>query len=512
MGATLTTLMGTGCAPASPASEATGGEASPAGVDPASIIETVECDIVVAGSGTAGTFAAVRAAELGATVLWLERLAERGGTSTYTEGIGVIDSQLMKNAQKDPRKDELFHKFMDSQNWAVSAEILDTYIDGNGPAIDWALGHGAQLAYMPLSDDTYWGGVCFDDQGKFLHMGEGLLSCLWTAGDALPNLELRMSTRLVGLIHEDGKVVGAYAETDGGVIEVRAKAVMLATGGFCGNEEMASDLANVRAGEVTFFGLEGREGDGIKAALQIGAQLHAKEALMYTFGCIKGTTSFDDIVNATFAWNPLVAINQDGRRFANEGFCATSNTANRSLAIRQQKAAWCIADQAHVQAYLDMGQLDYVTGVTQGDLAASLESLPAICKADTLEELALLIGVDADALVASVEAYNAIADGAEDVRFGLDPELAIPVKKAPFYAAQLVASAYSTEGGLLTNASMQVLDANGEPIEGLYALGNDNGSIIGTNYPMHVLGGTAQGWAATGGYLAAHHATQTPLP
>ena len=59
---------------------------------------------------------------------------------------------------------------------------------------------------------------------------------------------------------------------------------------------------------------------------------------------------------------------------------------------------------------------------------------------------------------------------------------------------------------------MQVLDANGEPIEGLYALGNDNGSIIGTNYPMHVLGGTAQGWAATGGYLAAHHATQTPLP
>ena len=56
------------------------------------------------------------------------------------------------------------------------------------------------------------------------------------------------------------------------------------------------------------------------------------------------------------------------------------------------------------------------------------------------------------------------------------------------------------------------LDANGEPIEGLYALGNDNGSIIGTNYPMHVLGGTAQGWAATGGYLAAHHATQTPLP
>lgn len=504
-----------GCAPA--ASGAMAGEELPTAgsqqpsysklmaVNEEDVSETIDVDVVVVGSGTGGTFAAVRAAEQGARVLWLEKRSELGGTSVLTEGIAAVDSSLMKEAKADPRKGELFQLFMDSQDWGAIPEVVDAYLDNNGAAIDWALGHGAECIYSPVSPDTYWGGVCFDAQGNFLHIGEGILEPLWSFGDTLENLEVRTETPAVNLIIEDGKTAGVYAQaSDGTLIRANAKAVVLASGGFCSNDEMVERYLNIAPGAVKFYGMEGRDGDGVNMALAAGSPMHGATAAMYTFGAVDGASSFHDIVNATFGWGSLLSVNQDGRRFFNEGINLGSDTARRNIALRTQRASYTIADDAYVQEYIALGEIDFVTGKTVGDLKENIDAYESIVRADSLADLAASIGVDPATLEASVEEYNAIASGTTDDRFGLTAEQVVPVLKAPFYAARMVPSSYATEGGATTNAAMQVLGAEGQVIEGLYAVGNDNGSIINTYYPMHVLGGTAQGFAATGGFVAAN--------
>lgn len=471
------------------------------------VVETIECDILVAGSGTAGTFAAVRAAEQGANVLWLEKLGVKGGTSAHTEGICVVGSSLMLNADVDLRMDELWHSYMEVQNWGVPSNVLKAYFENDALAIDWAIEHGAEVIYSPVSDDTYWGGVCITPEGAFKPIGEGILSHLWEYGDTMPNLEFRSDTPVEDLIVENDSVVGAFAKGANGYIKVTAKAVILATGGFANSDEYLDRYVNILPEEVLFYGLEGRDGDGVRMALSLGAHLHAPSALMYTSGSVKGSTSMPDIVNATFAWPSLLQVNQNGERFVNEGFCATNNTAARNIALRQQETSWAIADAPHVDAYIEMGVFDFFTGVTEGNLAQEIDSYDTIVKANSIEELASLMNVDAKALQESVDAYNGVANGSPDLKFGLKPDQVIPLLQPPFYAAQLCPSAYATEGGPLTNESMQVLRVDNTPIEGLYAIGNDNGSVLFTNYPMHVLGGTAQGWAAASGFAAAKHAT-----
>ena len=165
-----------------------------------------------------------------------------GGTSAITEGIATIDGINMRNAQIDPMKDKLYHDFMESQNWGAVPEVLKAYIDSNGPATDWAIEHGIRMAYAPVSPDTYWGGVCFSDDGSFLHMGDGMLQYLWDFGETMGNLDLRLSTPAKSLIMDDGEAVGVIADGAKGPIRVNAKAVILATGGFSDNAELADAM------------------------------------------------------------------------------------------------------------------------------------------------------------------------------------------------------------------------------------------------------------------------------
>lgn len=474
----------------------------------ANVVETVDVDVVVVGSGTAGTYAAVRAAENGANVLWLEQNQVRGGTSAITEGIATIGGYAMREQGLDLKLDQLYHDFMEFQSWGASPEVLSMYLTNNGPATDWAIDHGAKLQYSPMSEDTYWGSVCFDDEGNFLHMGEGMLQPLWDYGDTMSNLELRTGVTASDLVMQDGTVTGLLAEGGKGTIQVNAKAVVLATGGFADNPDMMKQYVGAEEGEIVIVGMGGRMGTGVKMGLSAGGRMHGQSAMMYTFGAVEGASGFNDIVNMVFCWDATLSVNEKGERFFNEAATVNDRTDFRNLSVRNQKTAWAVADAPYVNGIAEMGQVDYVTGKTEGDLMQEIESYDSIVSAQTLDELAEKMGVPADALKASVEHYNAIADGEPDPRFGLTGEFAIPVLEAPYYAAKIVPSAYGTEGGPLTNDKMQVLsDETGEPIPGLYVVGSDNGSMYHTNYPMHIVGGTAQGFAAASGFVAANTIT-----
>ena len=177
--------------------------------------------------------------------------------------------------------------------------------------------------------------------------------------------------------------------------------------------------------------------------------------------------------------------------------------------------AWVIFD-AHYRFNYAMGPL--MPAQVSPDSRLRKEWLNTVYwKADSLADLAKQIGVDPAGLEGTVKRVNEFARTGVDSDFARggnvfdryygdsnvkpNPCLA-PIAKGPFYAMRLDAGDIGTKGGLLTNANAQVMHENGQPIPGLYAIGNTSAAVMGTSYPG--AGGTL-GPAMTFGYIAARH-------
>ena len=196
-------------------------------------------------------------------------------------------------------------------------------------------------------------------------------------------------------------------------------------------------------------------------------------------------------------------VNWEGKRFKNEDV----NTQSKSVtkALQTQKEAWTIYDANGLKAVkqqmdaglgggLQWGQLTQPVGgeynleaqeiVLQGEIESGLTQT-----ADTLEELAGLMGVPAENFVATVERYNELCDLGKDLDFGKRPEVMAKVVEPPFYAGKLEADLLTMCGGLRTDLETHVLDANDQPIEGLYVCGSAAGDFFGAgDYPTYVPG------------------------
>lgn len=121
-------------------------------------------------------------------------------------------------------------------------------------------------------------------------------------------------------------------------------------------------------------------------------------------------------------------------------------------------------------------------------------------EADTIEELAKKIGCDASTLSKTVERYNGMCEAGEDTDYYKKPVFLTPVKEGPFYALKVGPALLTVTGGLKTDINFECLDADGKPIEGLYALGNCMGDITAVDYPINVAG-NSHGRCITYGYL-----------
>lgn len=106
-----------------------------------------------------------------------------------------------------------------------------------------------------------------------------------------------------------------------------------------------------------------------------------------------------------------------------------------------------------------------------------------IIKADTLEELAKGLNIPEDTFVETVKRYNELCAKGKDEDYGKAPHRLTPVDTAPFYGVRTVAWHLTTLDGIRINTNMQVIDKNGDPIEGLYATGDCSGGFFANNYP-----------------------------
>ena len=138
----------------------------------------------------------------------------------------------------------------------------------------------------------------------------------------------------------------------------------------------------------------------------------------------------------------------------------------------------------------------------EGEKTGVYEDLIATFKADTIEELGEKLGLtDVAAFAETVKRYNELVDAGVDSDMGKEAKWLKPIKQAPFYGIHRHIRLSAIVHGVNVNEEMNVLDAEGNPIEGLYAIGNCAGNFFGSpDYPMD-LPGLSLGRCHTQGYV-----------
>lgn len=335
------------------------------------------------------------------------------------------------------------------------------------------------------------------------------------------NVPLWLNTDFRELLTEQGRVTGVRVQRDGRELELHARrGVIFGSGGFEQNQALREKFLpqpTRSAWSAT------PPGDNTGAALEAGTALGAATALMdWAWWAPTIAVPGEEKPRGVFAERAFpgaIAVNGLGRRFVNEAapyleFVDAMYRDNQSSGGKSIPA-WVIFD-GHFRFNYAMGPL--MPAQVMPDSRLRKEWLNNLYwKADSLAELAGQIGVDAGGLENTVQKVNEYACTGIDVEFGRggnvfdryygdsnvkpNPCLA-PLKKGPYYAMRLDAGDIGTKGGLLTNEYAQVVSQDGEPIPGLYAIGNCSASVMGTSYPG--AGGTL-GPAMTFGYIAANH-------
>jgi succinate dehydrogenase/fumarate reductase flavoprotein subunit len=323
------------------------------------------------------------------------------------------------------------------------------------------------------------------------------------------------------LIVEDGVVCGAVIERDGRSIRVTAKrGVILACGGFPHDVARRQKMfPHAPTGNEHFSpGPIGNTGDGLRLAETAGGSVQDSLPNAAAWVPVSITTRKDGSkgVMPHFidrAKPGVIAVTRGGVRFANEGNSYHDFVQEMVRASKpgEEITAFLITDHRSLRKY-GLGCVPPFPMPLGHHLRTGY-----LLRGATLAELATKAGIDPKAFAATVETFNQGAAEGRDPDFGKgsraynryqgdalhgpNPCIA-PIQHGPFYAIKMVIGDLGTYAGIKTDENARALDADGHPIVGLYAAGNDMASIMGGNYPG---AGITLGPALTFGYIAGKH-------
>lgn len=483
-------------------------------------MSTPEFDVVVVGAGNAALCAAYAAQENGARVLVLERAPEnkRGGNSYFTGGLirfpynGIEDIlKLIPDLSESEREsidvgsyseEQFFETMARVTDYMTDPELTSVVVSEALPTMIWlrekgirfALSTGRQ-AFKSGTKYKFWGNAPVE----FVGGGIGLVDMLFESARKL-GLEVWYNARGYKLITEGNRVVGIKVKREGQEVEVRAKAVVIAAGGFEANPQWRAqylgpgwDLAKVR-------GTEYNTGDGLRMALEIGAQPYG-----HWSGChavqwdLNAPPTGDRKVAESFQKHsyPLgILVNRHGQRFLDEGADFRNYTyAKYGQEVMKQPGRMAV--QIFDSKVLDKLREEY--------------RIPQVTKAvaNTLEELANALDIDPNGLVETVTEFNAaindkpydptVKDGKATTGLAVNKtNWALPIDTPPYYGFAVTCGITFTFGGVRINTGAQVLDEENDVIPGLFAAGEMVGGLFYNNYP----GGTGLTTGAVFGKIA----------
>lgn len=458
-----------------------------------------DLDLIVIGSGIAGLSAALSAWENGAaSIIILEADTVIGGSSRLCGGIIMgAGYRLQREAGVEDTAEAFYRDYMNANVWNVNPAAVKAFCHESGPTIDWLADHG-----VPFHGQLIFGGAentprCVSAVGQGQGLVDGLLRKVREAG-----IDIAVNHRVERLLVEDGRAVGVVAGGD----EIRARAIVIASGGFGANRELLEqhDPTWIAAGDWGWYiGTQTAQGDALSFAEQIGARVvgHDRSLLLL----------HPDYVHTFESYIPgwMLLVNKDGERFVDE---STAYGILDRATRRNGGVAWFVFDHQAVDRAAAGKTKAYKQVMPEREERQSPNWNPAmiaeqveagrIRTADSIGALAKAAGLPVDQLEATVAAYN--GDGPDAM--GKDASFIRPLTQGPFYAAEvrLATLCWTGTGPAITERG-QVQDQLGRPIPGVYACGEVTGGVMGDVY---VGSGNMVGNAATFGRIAGRSAAQ----
>lgn len=466
-------------------------------------------DVIVVGGGLAGLTAANRASEAGLRALVLER----GESERYLCN-SRIASGSFNLAHSDPTADPDFLRqaILDDTEGHADPALAQALANVAGPAMQWFRGEGAKFVKVTRSEkQARWSmapprparpGFGWEGRGP-----DVALRCLEA------NLKKRggaiaLGTHARKLLMENGRCVGVSAIRGGEAVELRARNVVLADGGFQGNPDLVRRFISPRPEKLTQRNAKTGKGDALLMAEEAGAALvgtdrfygHLLVQESLTNDLLWPYPTIDSLASSA------IVVDAAGRRFMDEGLGGVAMT-NVIARLDDPLSATTIFDNTMWET---TGRAEFTPPnpyLVQGG--------GTLTTADTIEGLAGKLGLPAATLAETVRTYNqAVEVGAVD---RLDPKRTPgrlfgvlrssetrtsvrPIKDAPFHAIRLCAGITYTMGGIAVDDRARVLDRSGAPIAGLYAAGACTGGLEGGPVAGYI-GGLCK--ALTMGYIAA---------
>ena len=457
----------------------------------ASTLEDVQmdADVVVVGAGAAGLSAALKTAQNGHSVILLEKMGVIGGASAMAgSGTMATGSKWQKEDGYEDSAEKLVEDMMANGHQKNDRATVELFANTIGEAFDWLVGEdGAAVPYQRSGKPSR----SYSGEGRGAGVCKNLAERLEAAGGTLLT-----NTPATELVVENGAVVGVKAEGEGKAYTIRAKAVILASGGYGANDALVPDEYK----KFVYAGHAGATGDAIKMVEGLDADLINMDLVNTQPNSMILPSGLGQYCNPGVAGAYKAGaymVNQNGERFFNE----SANAWDLMQAMKQNEAQYLIMDQTAFDNF-NAGMTNskiYTMEDVEKWLSDDYDGQPVMKQGATLAELCEKLNLPADAVEASAKAFNDCAAAQTADTFGRTPAAA-QSEEGPFYALQMHIRYYASLGGLHINDSMQVLNTKQEAIPGLYAAGEVVGGLEGDVY----MGATLFGWAIASGYDAAN--------
>jgi len=431
-------------------------------------------DVLILGGGNAALAGALSARELGATVLVLESAPKdfRAGNSRHTRDLRCMHDAPTAVMAGHYTEDEFFHDIVSVTEGQTNENLARLAIRASAACTDWMKSYGVRFQGA-LGGTLQLGRT----NAFFLGGGKAMMNAYYRAAEAA-GIDVLYNAEVVGLDVVDGEFRSADVVLEGKPVRARAKVVIAASGGFESNLEWLKEAWGPPADNFLIRGTPYNKGKVLKALLELGAASigDAKEGHMVAIDA--RSPKFDGgIVTRLDCVSLGIVMNKNGDRFHDEGedfWPKRYAIWGRLIAQQPDQIGYCFIDSKVMGKFMP--------------------SVFPPSKAHTIEELATLVKLPVEQVVATVKTYNdAVGPGTFDQNIlddcktsGLQPpktHWAQRIDQPPFYAYGLRPGLTFTYLGLKVDEHARVMMQGDEPSRNIFAAGEIMaGNILGKGY------------------------------